>query len=150
MKLKEEIENSPNKYIFNYAVFKDFIESVKETNDQWTVAGDYTEDIEALLEMIKALYPFLAHRKMKTRFTKFHAKIRSQKAENNSDSHPPKQNIYVAQISSYKTEMFGIHKALTLMQESTTYNQFSTYSVSPRVIHSIQLLNQKIKSPYMT
>lgn len=65
------------------------------TNEQLTIAGDSTQDIEALLEIINTLYPFLTQRQMKTRYTRLQAKIRDQNAKGNSNSPSQKKTEHI-------------------------------------------------------
>lgn len=79
--IEKEMEDHPNKYILSFTELKKFLEDGFGVPDQILIARKFTEDTLKLMQMLKALYPFLHDRGLKMRFTKIQNTLNKQLQE---------------------------------------------------------------------
>lgn len=64
--------------MIDYEQTIDFFENVHGSSDPLSIAKTYTNDIQALLDMLTKIYPYFTDRKIKSRCTNIKRKIKKQ------------------------------------------------------------------------
>lgn len=77
-KLKVEMDKNPNKYVLSHEELEEFLDNAQGSNDQLSIARDYTPNVQQLLVSMNELYKFLELTKTKYRFTRLVTKIKQQ------------------------------------------------------------------------
>ncbi|KAJ8672458.1 hypothetical protein QAD02_003717 [Eretmocerus hayati] len=77
------LKNSKTQYILSYDQFEKFLSDSWGITNAQEIAEQYTEDTEALIQMIEAVYPHLKTKALKNRCTRIKKKI---KGDDKSDS----------------------------------------------------------------
>ncbi|KAG5868944.1 hypothetical protein JTB14_005536 [Gonioctena quinquepunctata] len=98
---KKYFKESKETLILNYQQFTDFMENVHGTSDPLSVAQQYTNDIDALINVITETHPFFTQRSMKSKCTKLKKRLKKQQLINpnptpysDTDSEISSQELY--------------------------------------------------------
>lgn len=73
--IKQMILENPSKYILTSDQFESFIEQCTNGSDPLTTGLSFTDNIDALVDMMKDIYPCLTNRYMKGRYTRICNKL---------------------------------------------------------------------------
>lgn len=97
--IEKHIQETTPPFVLTFKQFYDFLENVQGNANPLGIASEYTNNIPALLDMLKKLHPLITHKNTKNRITRLTKKI--QKQFNNKDTDFSGNDTDTSQQSSY-------------------------------------------------